>query len=86
MPPTFDVYVWVDSRDQVDVLARFIDRYVDIDQPGDPRFDAFFRTFVSRQPHPEIRPRWRSCVMRSPLMALSRCTCARSFMQGQSSR
>ena len=53
MPPTFDVYVWVDSADPVDVLSRFIDRYVDVDQPGDPRFDAFFRTFVLEQPHPE---------------------------------
>jgi hypothetical protein len=52
MPPTFDVYVWVDSADPVDVLSRFIDRYVDVDQPGDPRFDAFFRTFVLEQPHP----------------------------------
>jgi hypothetical protein len=52
MPPTFDVYVWVDSPDQVDVLTRFIDRYVDVDEPGDPRFGAFSRTFVLQQPHP----------------------------------
>lgn len=53
MPPTFDVYVWVDPADPADVLSRFIERYVDVDQPGDPRFDAFFRTFVLQQPHPE---------------------------------
>jgi hypothetical protein len=52
MPPTFDVYVWVDSADQVDALSLFIDRYVDVDQPGDPRFDAFVRTFVLQQPQP----------------------------------
>jgi hypothetical protein len=42
MPPTFDVYARVDSPDAVDVLARFVDRYVDIDQPGDPRLARSF--------------------------------------------
>ena len=52
MPSAFDVYVWVDARDQVAALSRFIDRYVDAEVPGDPRFDAFVRTFVSRDPDP----------------------------------
>jgi len=50
MPPCFDVYVWVESEDKSDVLSRFIDRYVDTEHPGDPRFDAFVRTFVLRRP------------------------------------
>jgi hypothetical protein len=31
VPPSFDVYV---------VLSRFVDRYVDVQDPGGPRFDA----------------------------------------------
>lgn len=52
MPPAVDVYVRVDARDQVAALSRFIDRYVDAEMPGDPRFYAFVRTFVSRDPDP----------------------------------
>jgi hypothetical protein len=52
MPPTFDVYVWVNASDQVAALSRFIDRYVDAEQPGDPRFHAFVRTFISHDPAP----------------------------------
>jgi hypothetical protein len=52
MPPCFDVYVWVKTDDQRDVLSKFMDRYVDTRRPGDPRFDAFTRTFVSQTPAP----------------------------------
>jgi hypothetical protein len=53
VPPCFDVYVWVRSDDRRAVLARFVDRHVDRANPGDPRFDAFFRTFVAEEPLPE---------------------------------
>ncbi|HEY0690935.1 MAG TPA: hypothetical protein VGD71_18095, partial [Kribbella sp.] len=48
----FDVYVWVRTNDLAAVLSRFIDRYVDGEDPGDPRFDAFVRTCVSQDPAP----------------------------------
>lgn len=47
-----DVYVWVRSNDRPAVLSRFIDRYVDATHPGDPRFQAFRRTFVAQTPAP----------------------------------
>ena len=50
MPPCFDVYVWVHADDRADVLSRFIDRYVDTHDPGEPRFNAFVRTFVEQAP------------------------------------
>jgi hypothetical protein len=50
VPPCFDVYVWVQGDDRAGVLSRFIDRYVDVQDPGDPRFDAFVRTFVDQAP------------------------------------
>jgi hypothetical protein len=34
------------------VLSCFVDRYVDGEHPGDPRFGAFMRTFVSETPAP----------------------------------
>jgi hypothetical protein len=52
VPPCFDVSVSVRTGDHPALLARFIDKYVDTGQPGDPRFDAFIRTFVSRMPAP----------------------------------
>lgn len=52
VPPCFDVYVWVEAAVRAEVLSRFIDRYVDRDQPGDPRFDAFVRTYVAQRPLP----------------------------------
>jgi hypothetical protein len=52
VPPCFDVYVWVRSADRPATLARFVDRYVDRADPGDPRFDAFIRTFVAEDPLP----------------------------------
>jgi hypothetical protein len=52
VPPCFDVYVWVRSGDRAGVLSRFIDRYVDAQDPGEPRFDAFVRTFVDATPLP----------------------------------
>jgi hypothetical protein len=52
VPPCFDVYVWVPATDRASVLARFIERYVDTDEPGDPRFDALMRTFVAQRPSP----------------------------------
>ncbi|WP_125781302.1 hypothetical protein [Amycolatopsis sp. WAC 01375] len=50
MSPVFDVYVWVEPGDRDGSLSRFIDRYVDVERPGDPRFPAFVRTFVSYDP------------------------------------
>lgn len=52
VPPCFDVYVWVKTADRSATLARFVDRYVDRANPGDPRFDSFFRTFVDQEPLP----------------------------------
>jgi hypothetical protein len=42
-----DVYVWVEDTDRADAIARFVERYVDTDNPGDPRFEAFCRVFVT---------------------------------------
>jgi hypothetical protein len=50
VPPCFDVYVWVRSDDRAATLARFVEQYVDRANPGDPRFDAFLRTFVAEEP------------------------------------
>ncbi len=50
VPPCFDVYVWIQAEDRAGVLSRFIDRYVDVQDPGDPRFDAFVHTFVDQAP------------------------------------
>jgi hypothetical protein len=52
VPPTFDSYVWVTRGDRAAVLSRFIDRYVDPERPGDPRFDAFIRVYVTELPAP----------------------------------
>jgi hypothetical protein len=52
VPPCFDVYVLVRSDDRPSVLSRFIDKYVDTQDPGDPRLSAFVRTFVAQQPEP----------------------------------
>lgn len=52
VPPCFDVYVWVKSADRPATLARFIDHFVDLAHPGDPRFEAFIRTFVTEEPLP----------------------------------
>jgi hypothetical protein len=35
------------------MLSRFVDQYVDLANPGDPRFGAFIRTFVAEEPQPE---------------------------------
>lgn len=50
MPPTCDAYVWVDSSNRADVLRQFVGESVDETDPGDPRFDAFFRTYVDEKP------------------------------------
>jgi hypothetical protein len=52
VPPCFDVYVWVRTGDRPGVLSRFIDRYIDVRNPGEPRFDAFMRRFVREAPAP----------------------------------
>jgi hypothetical protein len=52
VPPCFDVYVWVGAGDRAATLSRFVDRYVDGARPGDPRFEAFLRTFVAEEPLP----------------------------------
>jgi hypothetical protein len=36
VPPCFDVYVWVRTNDMAAVLSRFIDQYVNGEDPGDP--------------------------------------------------
>lgn len=55
MPPFFDVYVWVRSQDHERALATFIEHYVDTDNAGDPRFDAFVRVHVDEKPAPGDR-------------------------------
>jgi len=50
VPPCFDVYVWIQGHDRAGALSRFINRYVDVQDPGDPRFDAFVRTLVDQAP------------------------------------
>lgn len=45
MPPCLDVYVWVSERNS-EVLGRFIDSYVNVDDPGDERLHAFVRVHV----------------------------------------
>ncbi|WP_327147379.1 hypothetical protein [Nocardia sp. NBC_01329] len=52
MPPCLDVYVRVHPSDRAAMLSRFINRYVDTENPGDPRFDAFVRTFIAGEPAP----------------------------------
>jgi hypothetical protein len=52
VPPCVDVYVWVRTNERAAVLSRFVDRYVSVQDPGDPRFDAFVRTFISQDPVP----------------------------------
>ena len=53
MTPTFDVYVWVNSSNNAATLSSFIARYVDVEDPGEPRFGAFVRTFVAMNPSAE---------------------------------
>ena len=48
----FDVYVWIPAADRGAGLARFMDRYVDTDDPGDARLDAVVRTLVHGRPGP----------------------------------
>lgn len=50
VPACLNVYVWVRTDNRPSVLAPFIDRYVDADRPGEPRFPAFLRTFVAIEP------------------------------------
>lgn len=50
--PCFDVYTWIRTADRPAILSRFVERYVDRSDPGDPRFDAFLRTFVEETPSP----------------------------------
>lgn len=45
MPPCLDVYVWVPERSP-EAFGRFIDSYVNMDDPGDERFHAFERLYV----------------------------------------
>ncbi|MET7459315.1 hypothetical protein [Nonomuraea sp. NPDC005501] len=45
MPPCLDVYVWVPERNP-EVLGRFIDSYVNVDDPGDERLQSFVRVHV----------------------------------------
>ena len=52
MPPVFDVYVWVGPDGCPATLARFVDEYVDSTNPGDPRFAAFVRSYITENPIP----------------------------------
>lgn len=45
MPPCIDVYVWIPQPSPAD-FRLFIDRYVDVADPGDDRLAAFQRVFV----------------------------------------
>ncbi|MEV0195909.1 hypothetical protein [Nonomuraea sp. NPDC050691] len=45
MPPCLDAYVWLPDR-APEALGRFIDSYVNVDDPGDERLHAFTRTHV----------------------------------------
>jgi hypothetical protein len=47
MPPYVDVYVWT-SESSPEVFGRFIDDYVNVDDPGDERLYAFWRVHVLR--------------------------------------
>jgi hypothetical protein len=38
--------------ERADALSRLIDRYVDPQRPGDPRFDAFIHVYVTELPAP----------------------------------
>jgi len=50
VPPCFDVYVWIRAAHRVSALAAFVHRYVDTDNPGDPRFGALVRTLMEERP------------------------------------
>jgi hypothetical protein len=43
--PCLDVYVWVPKYNS-ETFGRFIDSYVNVDDPGDERFHAFTRVHV----------------------------------------
>lgn len=65
MPPCIDVYVWVPHLEP-ELLRRFTDTYVLLDDPGDERFAAFERLYVEgpvrdedRQALIELRPGYR---------------------------
>lgn len=42
----------LDSHRRPTILSRFVERYVDRSDPGDPRYGAFVRTFVEETPSP----------------------------------
>lgn len=52
MAPCFNVYVRVAADDRAVALSNFVDRYVDRNNPGDSRFEAFLRTYVAAEPLP----------------------------------
>ena len=52
MAPCFNVYVRVAADDRAVALSHFVDRYVDRNNPGDSRFEAFLRTYVAEEPVP----------------------------------
>lgn len=52
VPPCFDVYIWVEPDERASTLSRFVADYVDSANPGEPRFDAFLRTYVTAAPMP----------------------------------
>lgn len=46
VPPCLDVYVWVDGPRLREVLAEFVRRYVNVDDPGDARLEPFSRVWI----------------------------------------
>jgi hypothetical protein len=47
MPPCVDLYVWVPVCEP-QTLNGFIDRYVDVTEPGDDRLPAFVRAYITQ--------------------------------------
>ncbi len=48
MPPCLDLYVWIEPSRRDEAVKQFLRHYVDAEKPGDPRFDAFVRVFVTQ--------------------------------------
>ncbi len=50
MPPFYDVYARIPAGNWADALAHFVDRYVAVEQPNEPRLPAVLRTYVESAP------------------------------------
>lgn len=49
MPPCLDVPVWLPGC-APEAFRAFVDRYADVDDPGDERLHAFMRTYIAGSP------------------------------------